>query len=81
MDKPIRIYHDPDEDLEDDMRPEYDFFNARPNPSVNRPSAPPIILEPDVAAVLTTSEQVNAALRAILQAIPAPALRERVEAA
>ena len=34
----IRIYSDPNEDLEDDLRPEYDFdySKARPNPYAER---------------------------------------------
>ena len=67
----IHIYNDPNEDLEDDLLPEYDFSNAKPNPyaaCAMRQRA--IILEKDLAEVFTTSEQVNKALRAILEAVP-----------
>lgn len=34
----MRVYNDPDEDLEDDLRPEYDFseLKLRPNPYTER---------------------------------------------
>jgi len=34
----IRVYSDPNEDLEDDLRPEYnfDYSKARPNPYAER---------------------------------------------
>lgn len=34
MEHEVRVYNDPDEDMEDDLRPEYDFdySKAKPNP-------------------------------------------------
>jgi len=85
----VTILTEADDDPDDELRPEYDFDYSQAQPNhfakQNQPAkqngSATIVLEPDVAAVFTTSEQVNAALRALLQAIPAPALRERVEAA
>ena len=60
--------------LDEELLPEYDFdySKARPNrfamPQKNKPIT--VILEPDVAKVFKTSEEVNQALRAILSAIP-----------
>lgn len=38
MEHQIHVYDDPNEDLEDDLRPEYDFskLKARPNPYAER---------------------------------------------
>ena len=69
----VHIYNDPNEDLEDDLLPEYDFdySKALPNPYAARAlRRKAIILEKDFAEVFTTSEQVNKALRAILEAVP-----------
>lgn len=72
----IRVYEDPNEDLEDDLLPEYDFDSSKVkhNPyaaqAARRQSGRPIILEADIAEVFTTSEQVNKALRALLEAVP-----------
>ena len=71
MEHNIHIYNDPNEDLEDDLLPEYDFSKAKPNPYAARAlRRKAIILEKDIAEVFTTSEQVNKALRAILEAVP-----------
>jgi hypothetical protein len=62
-----------DQDLEVDMLPEYnfDYSKARPNRfTASKDKTISIKLEPDVAEVFKTSEDVNKALRAILSAIP-----------
>jgi hypothetical protein len=62
-----------DQDLEVDMLPEYnfDYSKARPNRfTASKDQTISIKLEPDVAEVFKTSEDVNKALRAILSAIP-----------
>ena len=75
----VCIYDDPEEDLEDDLLPEYDFSNAKPNPYAARATRRrAIVLEKDLAEVFTTSEQVNKALRAILEAVPARPSQEEV---
>jgi len=68
-----QVYNDPNEDLEDDLLPEYDFdySKAKPNPYATRAARQrAIILEADLAKVFQTSEQVNKALRALLEAMP-----------
>jgi len=73
MENEVRIYNDPDEDLEDDLLPEYhfDYSKAKPNPYAARAlRRKAIILETDVAEVFTTSEQVNKALRALIGSLP-----------
>lgn len=70
----FRVYDDPNEDLDDDLRPEYyvDYSKARPNSyAVRALRRKAIFLETDVAEVFTTSEQVNKALRALIEAVPA----------
>ena len=72
----IRIYDDTNENREDDLLPEYDFdgSEAKYNPyaaqAARRQSVRSIILEADIAEVFTTSEQVNKALRALIEAVP-----------
>lgn len=56
-----------------DLRPEYDFDykTAAPNRFVGRmASLPVVVLDPDVAKVFTTPEEVNNALRALISAMP-----------
>ncbi len=58
---------------EDDLLPEYDFDYSKAHS--NRFAVPKeadviVKLEPDIAKVFKTSEEVNKALRAILSAIP-----------
>ena len=80
MEHNIQIYDDPNEDLEDDLLPEYDFdrLESKPNPYAERASRrKAIILEKDIAEVFTTSEQVNKALRAILEAVPVRPAQEK----
>ena len=51
----------------DEMLPEYDFSNARPNPYAARyaQGSNIVVLDPDVAAVFPTEAAVNEALRAL----------------
>ena len=73
MEHEVRVYNDRNEDLEDDLRPEYDFdySKAKPNPYADRAMRrKAIILEKDLAEIFTTSEQVNRALRALVEAVP-----------
>ena len=58
-----------------DMAPEYrfDYKKAKPNRFAERlkKSEPLVVLiEPDVAKVFTSAEQVNKALRALISALP-----------
>jgi len=59
-------------DLDADMLPEYDFdySKSKPNRFAEAKPSTTVVLDSDVAAVFTTSEAVNKALRAILSAIP-----------
>ena len=80
MENEVRIYNDPNEDLEDDLLPEYhfDYSQAKFNPYAARALRwKAIILETDIAEVFTTSEQVNKALRALIEAVPARASRDK----
>ena len=73
MEHKIHVYDDPNEDLKDDLRPEYhfDYSKAKPNPYADRAMRRrAIILEKDLAEIFTTSEQVNKALRALVDAVP-----------
>ena len=62
------------QNLEDELLAEYnfDYSKARPNRFTICKGEDSVIvtLEPDVAKVFKTSEEVNKALRAILSAIP-----------
>lgn len=57
-----------------DMAPEYKFGykKAKPNRFAGRMKDEPLVvmIEPDVAKVFKSSEQVNKALRALISAIP-----------
>ena len=57
-----------------EMAPEYrfDYKKAKPNRFAARMKDEPLIvmIEPDVAKVFTSAEQVNKALRALISAIP-----------
>jgi hypothetical protein len=57
---------------EDDIREEYDFSDSKPNKyaAILKRQARLVTLEPDVFKVFHTSEQVNNALRAFINAIP-----------
>ena len=73
MEHKYQVYNDPSEDLDDDLLPEYDFSSMKEkfNPYATRAARQrAIILEADIAKVFQTSEQVNKALRALLEAVP-----------
>ncbi len=64
---------DPDT-VSDELLPEYrfDYSKARPNRFASRAASAltTVALDPDVAAVFTTQEAVNAVLRALIQTMP-----------
>jgi hypothetical protein len=51
---------------------EFDYKKAKPNRFASRMKDGPlvVVLDPDVARVFTSTEEVNKALRAIISAIP-----------
>lgn len=57
-----------------DMAPEYrfDYKKAKPNRFAERMKDEPLVvlIEPDIAKVFTSAEQVNKALRALISAMP-----------
>lgn len=57
----------------DEMRPEYDFSNARPNRFAKhfkkQAGGVLVLIEPDVAEVFDSSKKVNKFLRATLSAV------------
>lgn len=57
-----------------EMAPEYrfDYKKAKPNRFAERMKNEPLVvlIEPDIAKVFTSAEQVNKALRALISAIP-----------
>jgi len=57
-----------------DIAPEYrfDYKKAKPNRFAERMKSEPLVvlIEPDVARVFTSAEQVNKALRALISAMP-----------
>jgi hypothetical protein len=59
---------------DDDMLPEYrfDYRKARPNRFAThfKPGSRAVVLDPDVAAVFSTPESVNAVLRALIETMP-----------
>ncbi|MDX9992846.1 MAG: hypothetical protein RBS68_12475 [Anaerolineales bacterium] len=72
--------------VSEDLRPEYDldYSKAKPNRFAGRiAERVVVVLDPDISEVFTTPESVNAALRALISAIPgdhrkktSPAVRE-----
>ena len=50
----------------------FDYSKAKPNRFANRMKDAPLVavIDPDVAKVFTTAEQVNKALRALISAMP-----------
>ncbi len=62
------------QNLEDELLPEYNFDYSKASPNRFAMSKDEdsitVTLEPDVAKIFKTSEEVNKALRAILSAIP-----------
>ena len=63
-----------------EMQPEYDldYAKARPNRFAGRMSKDRLVvlLDPEVSKVFTDSESVNAALRALITALPKSGKRE-----
>jgi hypothetical protein len=61
------------------MRAEYrfDYSKAKPNPYAARlgKDTVTIVLDPDVAAVFSSSESVNTLLRSVIAALPTPTKR------
>ena len=61
---------------EDDLLPEYrfDYSKAKPNPYAHqlRERQIMVVLDPDVASVFRSAEDVNRVLRALIQTMPAP---------
>jgi hypothetical protein len=61
------------------MRAEYrfDYSKAKPNPYAARlgKDTVTVVLDPDVAAVFTTSQAVNELLRSVIAALPRPTKR------
>jgi len=57
-----------------DMAPEYrfDYKKAKPNRFASRMKDAPLVavIDPDVAKVFTTPQEVNQALRALISAMP-----------
>ncbi len=64
----------PSPEPEKDMLPEYrfDYSKARPNRFAARleRGSRAVVLDPDVAAVFSTPESVNAVLRALIETMP-----------
>jgi hypothetical protein len=57
----------------DELKPEYtfDYAQAKPNRFASIPNGSRVVLlEPDVAKVFATPEQVNAVLRALIATMP-----------
>ena len=56
----------------DEMRPEYDFAKAKPNPYAGRfkAGATVVVLDPDVAEAFPDARAVNAALRVLARGRP-----------
>jgi len=61
-------------DFSDDLKPEYvfDYSKAKANPYAARLKGRTVavVLEPDVAAVFSSSKAVNTQLRAVVAAVP-----------
>ena len=57
----------------EDLRPEYnlDYSKAKPNRFAGKVAdRVVVVLDPDISEVFTTPDEVNAALRALISAIP-----------
>ena len=74
--KRIDIVEDGRDEAEDELLPEYhfDYTRARPNRFVEgiAEGSLVVVLEPELAQVFKTSEQVKAILRAIADTMPQP---------
>ena len=73
--KPTRNRPAPARVAEDDILPEYDFSQGRPNPYAARLAAGTVTvtLDPDVARVFPDASAVNDALRALVRIARKPA--------
>jgi hypothetical protein len=64
----------PTGDSADELRPEYHFDYGKARPNRFAASCPPgsrlVVLDPDIARVFTTAEEVNAVLRALITTMP-----------
>jgi hypothetical protein len=71
-------------DLNNDLRPEYrfDYRKAKPNRFADRAAEAPLVvmLDSDVSEVFRTPDSVNAALRALIKAIPLAKKPRKVQA-
>jgi len=71
-------------DLNDDLRREYrfDYRKAKPNRFADRAAEAPLVvmLDSDVSEVFRTPDSVNAALRALIKAIPLATKPRKVHA-
>ncbi len=69
-----RPYRVPKKSKSEEMLPEdtFDYRKARPNRFAKRMGGTRrvVLLDPDIAAIFTTQESVNKALRALISAIP-----------
>lgn len=74
---------DASSELEGDLLPEYRFHysKAKPNRFAAMANAEPmsVVLDPDVAAVFRTPGAVNKALRAFIEAMPAPVEEKKAD--
>jgi hypothetical protein len=65
---------DPERPAANDLLPEYDldYGKARPNRFTGQVDKSPVVvvLDPDISEVFTTSESVNAVLRALITTMP-----------
>jgi hypothetical protein len=61
---------------EDDLQPEYDFDYSKAKPNLYaqhlRERQVLVALDPDVATVFRSAEEVNRVLRALIQTMPSP---------
>jgi hypothetical protein len=68
-----------------EMRPEYrfDYSKAKPNPYAARlgRDTVTVVLDPDVAAVFSSSESVNTFLRSVIAVLPAQPKRRSTKRA
>ena len=71
-------------DLDEDLRPEYrfDYRKAKPNRFAGRAAKAPLVvtLDSDVSEVFRTPDSVNAALRALIKAMPLASKPRKVQA-
>lgn len=68
-----------DKQKDSEMRTEYDFSNAQPNPYADRYAEGTnlVVIDPDLADYFPDSASVNQALRALLSAFPSAQLSQK----